>query len=126
MTLETSESTDADFYELIKYYDEEGILIENEYLLARFREYVEQRFDYMDRSVLLNYCDLLKDLGMLFEDADLITRLNANFQENYHSFSLPSLIHLLRLTAHCFYKPPQMIELLRDSIGVRAKKAEEI
>ena len=68
MTLETSESTDADFYELIKYYDQEGILIENEYLLARFREYVEQRFDYMDRSVLLKYCDLLKDLGMFFED----------------------------------------------------------
>ena len=79
MTLKTSESTDSDFYELIKYYDEEGILLENEYLLARFRQYVEDRFDYMDRLVLLDYCDLLKDLGMLFEDHDLINRLCNHF-----------------------------------------------
>ena len=38
MTLKTHESTDADFYELIKYYDNEGILQENEYLLARIRQ----------------------------------------------------------------------------------------
>ena len=126
MTLKTSESTDADFYELMKYYDEEGILLENEYLLARFRQYVEERFDYMDRSVLLKYCDLLKDLGMLFEDHDLINRLNNNFQGNYHSFELGSLIHLLRLSSYCFYKPPGLLALLRDSIGVRSKKVEEI
>ena len=80
----------------------------------------------MDRTVLLKYCELLKDLGMLFEDDGLIERLDKNFQSNYHSFELHELFQLMRLGAYCFYKPPKLLELLYDSIAIRALQDEQI
>ena len=75
MTLNTASSSDQDLFDLMKYYDENDILNQNEYLLANLRGYVDQRFSFMDRQMILKYCEFLKDLGMLFEDRELIERL---------------------------------------------------
>ena len=68
----------------MKYYDENDILNQNEYLLANLRGYIDQRFNFMERSMILKYCEFLKDLGMLFEDRDLIEKLQAYFENNYY------------------------------------------
>jgi len=68
MTVDSKETNDHEYFQLITYYNKNNILIENEYLLAHFRSYVDARFDYMDRKDLLKYCELLQELGMLFED----------------------------------------------------------
>ena len=70
------------------YYNETGILSENEYLLAYLRQYLDKRFEFMDRQMIINYCNFLKDLGMFFEDKDMIMRLEAYFKENYHIFDM--------------------------------------
>lgn len=75
MTLKTVGSSDKDLYNLMRYYLDQGILETNEYLMATLREYLDQRFDVMDRDMILKYCELLKDFGMFFEDHDLIIRL---------------------------------------------------
>ena len=49
MTLNTVSSSDEDFLELMKYYNDDGILHQNEYLLAQLREYIGNRFDLMQR-----------------------------------------------------------------------------
>lgn len=41
MTLNTYGSSDKDFFDLFKYYEENNILSENENLLAQLRHYVE-------------------------------------------------------------------------------------
>ena len=79
MTLNNYGSSDRDFYELFKFYEDNNILSENENLLAQLRHYVEQRFDYMDRSMILLYSDFLKDLGMFFDDRSLIEKLDNYF-----------------------------------------------
>ena len=56
----------------MQYYDQTDILSENEYLLAILREYIEKRFDQMSRGLILKYCTFLKDLGMLFQDKDMM------------------------------------------------------
>jgi hypothetical protein len=43
------------------------------------RQYVEKRFDYMDREMILKYLEFLKDLGMFFEDKILIEKLDNYF-----------------------------------------------
>lgn len=76
MTLNTASSSDEDLYDLMQYYNENDILNQNEYLLANLRAYVDERFIFMDRKMILKYCEFLKDLGMFFEDRELIERLN--------------------------------------------------
>ena len=63
----------------MQYYNQTDILSENEYLLAMLREYIEQRFQYMSRDLILKYCTFLKDLGMFFQDKDMIVLLNEYF-----------------------------------------------
>jgi hypothetical protein len=75
MTLNTASSSDEDLYNLMQYYNENDILNQNEYLLANLRTYIDERFHYMDRHMILKYCEFLKDLGMFFEDQALIDRL---------------------------------------------------
>ena len=60
--------------------------------MANLREYVDQRFEYMERGIILKYAGLLKDFGMLFEDADLIQRLHHHFKGNYSNYELSELI----------------------------------
>lgn len=102
----------------MKYYDENEILNQNEYLLANLRAYVDDRFNFMDRHMILKYCEFLKDLGMFFEDKELIDRLQKYFSNNYYNFELSELFQLLKLHAYCFYKPEKMYEMIQDSVGV--------
>ena len=112
MTLNTASISDQDLYDLMVYYNDNDILNENEHLLAMLRGYVDQRFPYMERSVILNYCTLLKDLGMFFEDKDLIVQLEEYFLDNYTEFSLEELFSLQKLTSYCFYQPPKLLQML--------------
>jgi len=91
MTLNTVSSSDQDLLELMTYYNEQGIIDQNEYLLAQLREYIDHRFDYMDRHMILKYCTLLKDLGMFFEDKEMIQRLESYFEKSYFLFELGEL-----------------------------------
>lgn len=79
MTLSTVSSSDEDLYELMRYYSEVGIIDNNEFLLAELRTYLDQRFDFMDRKIMLKFCIMLKDMGMLFEDKDLLDKLEHSF-----------------------------------------------
>ena len=112
MTLNTASSSDEDLFNLMKYYDENDILNQNEYLLANLRGYIDQRFNFMERSMILKYCEFLKDLGMLFEDRDLIEKLQAYFENNYYQFELCELFQLLKLHSYCFYKPEGMYQMI--------------
>ena len=124
MTLNTASSNDEDLLELMKYYNEAGILDQNEYLLAQLREYIDERFDYMKRDTILNYCTFLKDLGMFFEDADMIKRLNEYFHANYYVFELPELFQLLKLNAYSFHQPENFMEMLLDTVNIRVKQPD--
>ena len=126
MTLNTASSSDQDQYDLMQYYSREGILDDNEYLLSLFRQYVEMRFDYMDRPTLLKYADLLKDLGMLFNDKDLILKLEGYVDRNYYLFELSELFQLMKLQAYCFYRPPTLLSQLQDAVGIRIKQQEQL
>lgn len=53
MTLNTVSSSDQDLLNLMVYYNEAGVLDQNEYLLAELRQYIGQRFDYMNRDLIL-------------------------------------------------------------------------
>ena len=66
MTLNTVSNNDKDLLDLMKYYSESGILDQNEYLLAQLRQYIEHRFNFMGREMILDYCEFLKDMGMFF------------------------------------------------------------
>ena len=77
MTLKTTGSSDQDLFELMHYYYENDILNQNEELLAKFREYLENRFDYMHRKMILKYCNFLKDLGMFGHCNKLVSFENA-------------------------------------------------
>ena len=126
MTVNSQEMNDQRYFELMTYYNKNNLLIENEYLMAHFRQYVDMRFDFMDRVDLLMYCELLRDLGMLFDDEDIIKRLNRNFQSFYYQFELSQLFQLMRIQAYCFHKPPGMLDLILDSISICAKEPEQI
>ena len=108
MTLKTVSSNDEDLLKLMQYYSDEGILNQNEYLLAMLRQYVDERFNFMDRKTILKYCEFLKDVGMFFEDKEMIVRLNEYFTSNYYVFELPELFSLMKLHSYCFHKPETM------------------
>ena len=54
MTLALQGSGDQAFLELMKYYDEQGILEDNEDLLMKLREHLEIRFDFLQRDTLFS------------------------------------------------------------------------
>lgn len=124
MTLKTVSSNDEDLLALMQYYSDEGILNQNEYLLAMLRSYVDERFNFMGRKTILAYCEFLKDVGMFFEDKEMIIRLNNYFTESYYIFELPELFSLMKLHSYCFHKPETMQGMLQDSIGLRVKSKE--
>ena len=86
---------DADYLTMLRMFDDKGMLSDD--LIHRLRENVEIRFDYMPRDTLLDYCELMKDLGLLFEDTHLIGRLESYFKNNFSNFTLPELFKLLKL-----------------------------
>lgn len=126
MTLNTVSNNDEDLLELMKYYNEAGILDQNEYLLAQLREYIDERFDIMKRETILNYCTFLKDIGMFFEDADMIQRLNKYFHTNYYIFELSELFQLLKLNAYSFHQPENFMEMLLDTVTIRVKQPDQL
>lgn len=126
MTLKTVSNNDEDLLELMKYYNEAGILDQNEYLLAQLREYIDERFDIMKRETILNYCTFLKDIGMFFEDADMIQRLNKYFHANYYIFELSELFQLLKLNAYSFHQPENFMEMLLDTVAIRVKQPDQL
>lgn len=79
MTLNTVSNNDRDLLNLMKYYSESGILDQNEYLLALLRQYIDQRFHFMGREMILEYCEFLKDMGMFFQDEDMVKKLQQYF-----------------------------------------------
>lgn len=85
------------------YYNEKGIINENEFLLAELRKYIDERFEFMNRTMILKYVTLLKDLGMLFEDQDIMLKLQRYFESNYYLFELEELFLLMKLHAYTFY-----------------------
>ena len=103
------------------YYNSIGQLTENEYLLAELRTHLETRFGYMKRATILKFCNFLKDLGMFFEDKDLILKLESYFNAHYYEFELNELFEMHKLIAYSFYQPTKMKEMLQDSIAVRIK-----
>ena len=113
-------------YNLMRYYNEAGIIDQNEYLLAELRTYVDERFDFMPRTMVLKYCNLLKDLGMLFEDKDLIMKLERNFEANYYLYELDQLFQLMKLHAYCFYQPESFLTMMQDSMELRMKQDDQI
>jgi len=80
----------------------------------------------MTRSNILKFCDLLKDLGMFFEDSELILMLEEHFLNNYHEFELTELILLKKLLSYSFYQPQRMLALLHETLNFRCKVPEEI
>jgi len=59
--------------------------------------------------MILKYSNFLKDLGMFFEDLDMIKRLEKYFESNYYLFELGELFQLMKLHAYCFYQPDSFI-----------------
>lgn len=126
MTLNTVSQSDLDLYNLMVYYNEQGIIERNEYLLAELRQYIDARFDYMDRTMILKFCNLLKDLGMLFEDKDLMLKLQRHFEANYFLFELAELFQLMKLHAYTFYQTESFMRMMEDSVAVRIKDADQV
>jgi len=91
MTLHTVSSSDQDLFDLMQYYNETGIIEKNEFLLAELRTYLDQRFNFMSRTMMLQFCTFLKDLGMLFEDRDLILKLEDHFKDHFSDYQLTEL-----------------------------------
>jgi hypothetical protein len=94
--------------------------------LAQLREYIDHRFDYMDRHMILKYCSLLKDLGMFFEDKEMIERLQSYFEKSYYLFELGELFQLMKLHAYCFYQSETFMQNMRDAVSVRVKQDEQL
>lgn len=49
---------------------------------------------------------------MLFEDKDLILKLESYFNTNYYAFELNELFEMHKLVAYSFYQPTKMKEML--------------
>lgn len=126
MTLNTVSSSDQDLYDLMVYYNEVGIIDQNEYLLAELRQYIDERFDYMNREMTLKFCNLLKDLGMLFEDKDIMVKLQKHFEGNYYLFELGELFQLMKLHAYSYYQTDTFMTLMQDSVAIRIKQEDQL
>lgn len=126
MTLNTVSQSDQDLYDLMVYYNDVGIIEQNEYLLADLRRFVDDRFDYMSRSMILKFCNLLRDLGMLFEDKDLMLKLQRHFEVNYYLFELDELFQLMKLHAYTFYQTEGFMKMMEDSVAIRVKDAGQV
>ena len=122
MTLNTASNSDRDLLDLMKYYNLTGILDQNEYLLAQLRQYVDDRFHFMGRALILEYCNFLKDMGMFFQDSEMIVMLQNYFKSNYYDFELTEIFQLMKLNAYCFYKSDDFMQSLQDSVGIRIKE----
>lgn len=70
---------------------EKGLLAQSEQLLFKVRAYYEERFDFMDKHNVLKYLEFFKEIGMLFHDKDLMTRLSLQIQRNFYEYEIPEL-----------------------------------
>lgn len=126
MTLNLSGASDDAFLELMQYYEQQDMLHSSEDLIMKLREHLELRFDFMRRDTLLKFCNFLRELGLFFEDSQLIMRLEHYFKSNYHDFELAELFELMKLQAYCFYKPENFLQLMFDSVWIRVQQPEQL
>jgi hypothetical protein len=103
----------------MKKFDKIGLLTSNEFLLAKVRIYVEQRFHLMDRQMLLDYLAFLDYLGMLADDKGMFLLITNNFERNYYLYEIPQLCQLFKILSHCHYSLPKVVELIEDSLKIR-------
>ena len=80
----------------------------------------------MGREMILEYCNFLKDMGMFFQDGEMVSMLQTYFQNNYYDFELTEIFQLMKLNSYCFYQSKEFLESLQDSVSVRIKEKDQL
>ena len=80
----------------------------------------------MDRSTVLNYQELFRELGFLFEDQEIPLLLRNHLEKSFHSYDLGQLFKVYKLISHNFYRDdPILTQIIEDAVKIRAKEAFE-
>ena len=66
--------------------------------------YFQERFPYMEREAILGYLELFRELGMLFEDQEIVLMLGEHLAKTYHLYDLGQLFKVYKLFSNNFYR----------------------
>lgn len=58
---------------------------------------------------------------MLFEDKEIMLKLQHYFEANYYLFELPQLFQLMKLHAYSYYQTDSFMSMMQDSVSIRLK-----
>jgi len=81
-----------------------GELEKNLELVAKIRIYFQDRVEYMDKTVMLQYLYFFLELGLVFEDKDLMVVIQEHLTKNYYKYELDELFKTYKIISHNFYR----------------------
>jgi hypothetical protein len=70
-----------------KYYTEchnRGLIEKYQDLGVKARVYFQERFTFMDHKTILGYLELFKELGMLFDDKEIMLLMKPHLAKSFH------------------------------------------
>lgn len=53
---------------------------------------------------MLEYLELFKELGLLFEDKEVMQLISDQFANTFHEYELKELMKIYKLISHNFYR----------------------
>jgi hypothetical protein len=120
LTYEAIKSSDEDFLALFQLFRAKGVLQQSDELCTYFQHYTEDRFRLLPKDTLiLDYCEFLKDIGLWHWNAKLIEMLKHSFTTAMLSYNEQTMCRLIRLIAYNHVRDNDFIRLIEDSLCMR-------
>lgn len=110
---------DAAFLAVLNECHKKGLIEKYQDLGVKARVYFQERFPFMERTTLLGFGELFKELGILFDDKEYALVMKEHIGKNFHTYELPDLFKAYKLLSHNFYRDEATLKLIEDSVKIR-------
>ena len=84
LILESRIFEDEAFLEVLQECHSRGLIEKYQDLGVKARVYFQERFTFMDHKTILGYLELFKELGMLFDDKEIMLLMKPHLAKSFH------------------------------------------
>jgi len=96
------------------------MLLGDEQLLKFAQEYVEDKFDWMNKeSTVLDFADFFNTIGIWYWNTTLSRQIQDHYKKNFHSYSVKTICRLVKLMGYNFTKSEEFFSLIEDTLTIQ-------
>ena len=119
LTFDSIKSSDQDLLELLKMFKNKGYFETEDILCTYVQDYVEERFDFISKPIVLQFATFLKDLGLWYWNTNLVQMMKNHFAKHYFKYNFEELCRLVKLIGYNHQKNDEFLSMIEDSLKIR-------